>query len=102
MIPARDVSSTGMGTAGISPAGDADPAGMNAAAVKASGPGAAAPTRGRVIRDQAGDDYDDCCQGSEGTTNHGLPPVDWGVVHSGSDPGAPAAIRTRRHLLTFA
>jgi len=83
---------------GISPAADADTTSMTSPAVKASTPvtAATAPTRERVIRDEAGADYYDCCQSSESTANHGFPPVDRGVVHSGSNDGAPAVIRTRR------
>lgn len=91
------IAASGISPTGIS-ASDADTASMNSPAVKASTPVAAAtaPTREGVIRDEAGADDYDCCQSSESTANHGFPPVDGGVVHSGSNDGAPAVIRTRR------
>lgn len=62
----------------ISPAGNADTTSMNraatemsAASVKASTTIAAAtPTRECVIRDEAGADYNDCCQSSESMSKH--------------------------------
>jgi hypothetical protein len=75
------IAAPGISPTGISPAADADTASMNSAAVKASTPVTAttAPTRERVIRDEAGANYYDCCQSSESTANHGFPPVDGGV-----------------------
>ena len=57
-ISSTGVSPTSISTAGISTAGDADTARMNPPAMKASTPVAAAtaPTRERVIGDEAGAD----------------------------------------------
>jgi hypothetical protein len=57
-IAASGISPTGISASGISPAADADTTSMNSAAVKASTPvtAATAPTRERVIRDEAGAD----------------------------------------------